>query len=301
MRKLIFATRPSKLARWQTQHVIGLLETQWDNLSCDEVVIATKGDKVIDRPLPEIGGKGLFTLELEEALLSKQVDAAVHSLKDLPTENPEGLVIGAIPPRAPENDVLISPQGHTLDQLPEGAVVGTSSLRRQAQLLAYRPDLKTKSIRGNVDTRIRKVKQGQYDAIILAAAGIVRLGLEEYISEYIPFEIMLPAPGQGALAIQCRADDLETRRFLSALEDSATRRAINAERTFLAALGGGCSIPVGAYTQVKNGEIHLQAVVASPDGKQILNFSGHDLDAVALGQRLAKEALAQGAREVLYA
>ena len=301
MLKLTFATRPSKLARWQTHYVSGLLEAIWDDLRCEEVVITTKGDQIIDRPLPEIGGKGLFTLELEEALRAGQVDAAVHSLKDLPTDDPPGLTIGTIPARASVNDVLICPQGYTLDQLPEGAIVGTSSLRRQAQLLAYRQDLKPKSIRGNVDTRIRKAQDGEFDAIILAAAGVIRLGLEEHITETISTEIMLPAPGQGALAVQCREDDNETLTMLAGLEDSSTRQAITAERTFLAALGGGCFIPVGAYARVINSEIHLQAIVASPDGKQILRYNGSDTNAAALGKQLAQVALAEGAREVLDA
>lgn len=300
MAKIVFATRPSKLARWQTQHVMSLLENYWTDLSCEEIIITTQGDKILDRPLPEIGGKGMFTFELEEALRAGEVHAAVHSLKDLPTENPPGLTIGAIPQRAPINDVLIFPKGHTLDQLPSGAVVGTSSLRRQAQLLAYRSDLKTRSIRGNVDTRIRKVQEGHYDAIILAAAGVVRLRLEEHITQYISPEIMLPAPGQGALAIQCRVDDHETLRFLHALEDKAVRQEITAEREFLAALGGGCSIPVGAYAQMEEEKIHCKAVVVSPDGSKALNLSDSDIDATKLGRRLAAEALSLGAQEVMH-
>ena len=205
MRKLTFATRPSALARWQTQHIIQKLQAQWHDLTCEEVVITTTGDRVLDKPLPEIGGKGLFTRELEQALISKDVDTAVHSLKDLPTDNAPGLTIGVIPNRADVRDVLICPSGYTLDKLPSGAIIGTSSIRRQAQLLAHRPDLQAKSIRGNVDTRIRKAVEGQYDAIILAAAGVNRLGLDEHISQYLSFELMLPAPGQGALGIQYRA------------------------------------------------------------------------------------------------
>ncbi|MDH5606023.1 MAG: hydroxymethylbilane synthase [Anaerolineae bacterium] len=299
MNKLVFATRPSKLARWQTNHVISLLESHWPDLSCEEIVITTKGDQILDRPLPEIGGKGLFTLELEEALRSGQVDAAVHSLKDLPTENSPGLVVGAIPPRAPVGDALVCPGGHSLADLPPGALVGTSSLRRQAQLLAFRPDLKTASIRGNVETRIRKAQEGQYDAILLAAAGLTRLGLEEYISEYIPAEVILPAPGQGALAIQMRADDENTGSYLTALEDRDCRLAVTAERAFLAELGGGCSIPVGAYAQVGPDQIYMRVVVASPDGSTVLQFEASHADPQSLGKSLAEKALAHGAREVL--
>jgi len=187
MPSLTFATRPSKLARWQTQFIIQALQKDWPDLICREAVITTRGDQILDRPLPEIGGKGLFTEELEQELLSGEVDAAVHSLKDLPVENTPGLMVGMIPKRSDAADVLISPNGHTLDDLPDGAVVGTSSLRRQAQLLAYRPDLQIRSLRGNVDTRVRKVVQGNYNAIILASAGVTRLGLDSHITQRLPF------------------------------------------------------------------------------------------------------------------
>ena len=236
--QLIFATRPSKLARWQTSHVIQALKKAWPELNCKEEVITTQGDRILDRPLPEIGGKGLFTQELEAELLSGRVQAAVHSLKDLPTENPKDLTIGAITIRAEVRDGLISPRGYTLDTLPQGALLGTSSLRRAAQMLAARPDLQIEPLRGNVDTRLRKVQEGQYDAIILAGAGLVRLGLAEFVSQWLPLEIMLPAPGQGALAVQCRLDDVETLRLLGTLHDSHTYLTTTAERAFLAGLGG---------------------------------------------------------------
>ena len=209
-RPLTFATRPSALARWQTDYVIRLLQEAHPNLRFQVQVITTKGDRILDKPLPVIGGKGLFTAELEQALHANLVDAAVHSLKDIPVEDAPGLTIGLTPARADVRDALISPAGYTLDTLPSGAVVGTSSLRRQAQLLAVRPDLVVKSIRGNVDTRIRKAREGQYDAVVLAAAGIIRLGLEEHISQYLPLDAMLPAPAQGVLGVQCRADDERT-------------------------------------------------------------------------------------------
>jgi hydroxymethylbilane synthase len=299
MRKLTFATRPSTLARWQTQHIIQKLQAQWHDLTCEEVVITTTGDRVLDKTLPEIGGKGLFTRELEQALISKDVDTAVHSLKDLPTDNAPGLTVGVIPNRADVRDVLICPSGYTLDRLPSGAIIGTSSIRRQAQLLAHRPDLQAKSIRGNVNTRIRKAVAGQYDAIILAAAGVDRLGLDEHITQYLSIELMLPAPGQGALGIQYRADDERTLTLLSAIDHQPTHSAVTAERAFLAALGGGCSLPVGALASLEGDLFRLQGVVAAPDGSRVLRVSAYGKDPQTLGKTLARRALADGANELL--
>src|SRR5215211_4375606 len=228
--KLTFATRPSKLARWQTQWVINALKNIHPDLECEEKVITTKGDKILDKPLPEIGGKGLFTQELESELLSGAVHCAVHSLKDLPVENPAGLTLGCIPARAEVRDALISAHGYTIATLPSGSSIGTSSLRRAAQILSRRPDVRIESLRGNVDTRLRKALDGQYDAIILAGAGLTRLGLESNVTEWLSLEVMLPAPGQGALAVQCRADDQTTLNILAALEDKSTRKAVTAER-----------------------------------------------------------------------
>ncbi len=299
MAKIIFATRPSQLARWQTTFVGKALTQQWPDLSCEEVVITTHGDKVLDRPLPEIGGKGLFTQELEAELLAGNVDAAVHSLKDLPVDDTPALTVGLIPERVDPHDALISPDGYTLDTLPENALIGTSSLRRQAQLLAYRPDLRVKTIRGNVDTRIRKVTEGEYTATLLAAAGVTRLGLDDHISQIIPYEIMLPAPGQGALGVQCRANDPRVLDLFAPLNSQATRLAVTAERAFLQALGGGCSIPVGAYATVEGEEISLKCIVASTDGKRIIQVQGQGTDPQELAAALAAEAIAQGANEVL--
>ena len=299
--RLCFATRPSKLAQWQTAYIQQALSEFWPDLICSEMVFTTEGDRELDRPLPEIGGKGLFTQELERALLEGSVDAAVHSLKDLPIENTPGLVLGLIPKRAAANDVLISRYGQSLDELPPSSVIGTSSLRRMAQILAYRPNLKIEPIRGNVDTRVRKLFEGQYDAIVLAQAGISRLGLDDHITQILPIEIMLPAPGQGALAVQCRKDDLEILRYLSALEDQRTRDAVEAERTFLGALGGGCSLPIGAYAEYLNGELRMQASVVSTDGAHHFRVEGQDRDPIALGENLAREALALGAGKILYA
>jgi len=219
MRKIIVGTRRSDLALWQTHHVIDSLKNAYDDLTAEVVVISTKGDEILDKPLPEIGGKGLFTEALEAALRAKEIDIAVHSLKDLPTQNPPGITVGAVPARADVRDVLVSRDGHTLDTLPQGATVGTSSRRRQAQLLAYRPDLRLIDIRGNVPTRIEKTlnPDGPYDATVLAKAGVDRLQLAEHISQVLPLNIMLPAPGQGALGIQCR-DDEATKTFASAVD-----------------------------------------------------------------------------------
>lgn len=298
-KKLIFATRPSALARWQTNYIIRQLRETIPDFEYQEVVITTKGDKVIDQPLPEIGGKGLFTYELEKALRDGQVDAAVHSLKDLPTEDVPGLTIAAIPERADMRDVWICPAGHSLDDLPAGKVVGTSSTRRTAQLLSHRKDLLIKPIRGNVDTRLRKVLEGDYDAIILASAGITRLGKDDHITQYLPYEIMLPAPGQGALAVQCRADDDEIIDTLAILDLHPTRVAITAERAFLAELGGGCSLPVGALAVVNNGTIALQGVVTAQDGSQHIRLSAEGSDPQSLGMNLAQEARSKGADRLL--
>ncbi len=299
--KLIFATRPSALARWQTQWVISALQAAHPGLECVEKVITTQGDQILDKPLPEIGGKGLFTQELESELLSGAVHCAVHSLKDLPVENPAGLTVGCIPARAEVRDALISGRGYTLATLPAGAVVGTSSLRRAAQILAARPDLTTQSLRGNVDTRLRKALEGQYDAIILAGAGLTRLGLEKHVTEWLPLEVMLPAPGQGALAVQCRADDETTLELLSALEDESTRKAVTAERAFLSGLGGGCSVPVAAYAVVSDqlSVISLTGLVISPDGKAVVKVIGEGTHAEQLGKELAEKAIAEGARDIL--
>lgn len=299
---LIFATRPSALARWQTQWVIHALQNRYRGLDCEEKTITTQGDKILDKPLPEIGGKGLFTQELDSELLSGRVHCAVHSLKDLPVENPEGLVIGCIPVRAEVRDALISARGYTLQTLPTNASVGTSSLRRAAQILALRPDLHIESLRGNVDTRVRKALDGQYDAIILAGAGLTRLGLETHLTEWLDLNIMLPAPGQGALAVQCRAGDQTTLDLLAALENESARKAVTAERAFLSGLGGGCAVPVAAYGRtigIQGGEISLRGLVISENGRKAVKVTGRSFDALELGNDLAQKAITQGADEIL--
>ena len=299
--QLTFATRPSVLARWQTARVIQLLQAARPGLACSEYVISTTGDGVFDPSLPEIGGKGLFTAELEEALLSGRVHAAVHSLKDLPVEDTPGLVLAAILERESAHDVLVSAEARILTDLPEGARVGTSSLRRTAQLLARRPDLTIVPLRGNIDTRVRKVLDGEYDAIVLAEAGLTRLGLQAHITEVFSLEAMLPAPGQGALAVQCRVDDTETLALLTAIHDPITLAEVQAERAFLAGLGGGCSLPVGAFAEKENGTIILTGAVISPDGKQAIRLSAVDSEPDRLGQRLADLVLERGAAELLKA
>ena len=277
------------------------LQAAHPGLLCEEKVILTQGDQILDKPLPQIGGKGLFTHELESELLSGAVHCAVHSLKDLPVEIPPGLTIGCVPARAEVRDALVSKDGYTLQTLPSGAVVGTSSLRRAAQVLSARPDLTIASLRGNVDTRLRKALDGQYYAIILAGAGLTRLGLEAQVTQWLPLDVMLPAPGQGALAVQCRAGDEETLALLSVLEDPPTRAAVTAERQFLLGLGGGCAVPVAAYASVVDQQpaIRLTGLIASTDGKQMIRVFGQGTDPCLLGERLAQEATVQGASEIL--
>lgn len=302
-RSLTVGTRGSALARWQADWVAARLREAWPALEIQTRCFTTAGDRLLDRPLPEIGGKGLFTEELENALRQGQIDIAVHSLKDLPIGDAPGLTLGAIGEREDARDVLVSRRGWRLSTLPQGAGVGTSSLRRSAQLLAARPDLRLAPLRGNVDTRVRKALNGDYDAVVLAAAGVLRLGLGAHIAEYLSFDVMLPAPGQGALAVQCRAGDRATLELLRVIDDAPARAAVAAERAFLQALGGGCAAPVAAYARLAicNSQFALEmtGLVASPDGRRLIRVSGSDDDPVALGAQLAREALALGARELL--
>jgi len=302
---LTLGTRTSELALWQTNHVIQLLQAAWPGLTCQISPFVTQGDKTqaSGKPLPAIGGKGLFTLELEEALRSGAIDLAVHSLKDLPVEDAPGLTIGAISSRADVRDVFVARNGWTLATLPPNAVVGTSSTRRAAQLLIARPDLQIKSIRGNVGTRVRKVLDGDYDATVLAAAGLERLGLTDAVTEKLSLEVMLPAPGQGALAVQCRVADQATLALLAAIDDADVRAAVTAERQFLHDLGGGCSAPVAAYATVVDSPkrfFQMHALVASPDGQQVMRVQGSG-EAATLGSRLAQQALTQGVASLLNA
>ena len=299
--KLIFATRPSALARWQTQRVIHALQKNYPNVEFEEKIIITRGDRILDKPLSEISGKGLFTQELESELLNGQVHCAVHSLKDLPVENSTGLTIGCIPVRGEVRDALISANGHTLATLPSNSSIGTSSLRRAAQILSLRPDIKIRPLRGNVDTRLRKALDGHFDTVILAGAGLTRLGLENHVTEWLSLSVMLPAPGQGALAVQCRADDHSTLSLLAGLDDNDTRKAVTAERGFLSELGGGCAVPVAAYavTNDQSSVITLTGLVISEHGDKAVKLTDQGTDALQLGNELAKKAIQQGADEIL--
>ena len=301
--KLTIGTRQSLLALWQSNHIAALLRKEYPE--CEVVLkkIVTKGDRILDVPLAQIGGKGLFTKEIEEDLLDGTVDLAVHSLKDMPTVLPEGLCLTAITERANVGDAFVSNKYATFEELPLGSVVGTSSLRRKAQLLAKRPDLEIRDLRGNVDTRLRKLDEGLYDAVILAAAGLERLGHGDRIKDVIPSDVCLPAVGQGALAIECRTDDAEVRQMLDFLNDMPTVYATNAERAFLGLLEGGCQVPIGVHADVEGDKIKIEAIIAALDGSTVLRdtIEGAATDAVALGQELGKKMLANGGQEILAA
>jgi hydroxymethylbilane synthase len=293
-------TRGSRLALWQANHVAALLRPYADPTI---VEIQTAGDEVRDVPLSEIGGEGVFTKEIQRALLQFQVDVAVHSLKDLPTGYVPGLVLGAVPPRGPTGDVLISRRSGSFDALPTGATVATSSLRRRAQILHRRPDLKVVNIRGNVETRLQKLTSDNLDALILAQAGLERLGLESEITEVLDPSWMLPAVGQGALGLECRFDDEETLEAVRLLDDLDTHQAVQAERSLLRALQGGCQVPIGALATATGQILRLRGVVLDVDGKERIeaHLSGPADAADELGQELAHDLLARGAAELLRA
>lgn len=301
--KLKIGTRQSLLALWQSNHIAACLRKQYPECEIELKKIVTKGDKILDVPLAQIGGKGLFTKEIEEELLSGEIDLAVHSLKDMPTVLPEGLCLTAITSRANVGDAFVSNKYASFAELPLGAVVGTSSLRRRAQLLAARPDLNIRDLRGNVDTRLRKLDEGLYDAIILAAAGLERLGHADRIKGLIPSGVCLPAVGQGALAIECRANDTETRAMLDFLDDLPTRQATSAERAFLGLVEGGCQVPIGVHADVEGDKIRVEAIIAALDGSTVLRdtITGSADNAVSLGQELGRKMLANGGQEILAA
>jgi hydroxymethylbilane synthase len=293
-------TRGSALALWQTDHVIARVRETVPGALVERVVMSTLGDRVLDVPLARIGDKGLFTRELEDSLRSGAIDLAVHSLKDLPTSDADGLAVGAVLEREDARDALVSPTGLTLQTLPEGAVIGTSSLRRRAQLLALRPDLRIEDLRGNVPTRIAKVERGDYDAAVMAHAGLLRLGLTTHVTWPFAPDEMLPAVGQGALAVQCRRGDAALGHVLAALDHRDTRLATAAERALLAALDGGCQVPIAALGTLSNSVLHLRAVVASLDGREVIRdeLRGEAADepaAATLGRRLAVRLIESGA------
>lgn len=298
---LIIGTRQSLLALWQSNHIASLLRKQYPDCQVTLKKIVTKGDRILDVPLAQIGGKGLFTKEIETELLDGTVDLAVHSLKDMPTVLPEGLCLTAITTRANVGDAFVSNQYASFSKLPQGAVLGTSSLRRKAQLLAVRPDLKIVDLRGNVDTRLRKLDEGQMDAIILAAAGLERLGHADRIREIIPTTVCLPAVGQGALAIECRSDNKEVRDMLAFLNDLPAKQATDAERAFLGLIEGGCQVPIGVHAEVENDNVKIEAVIASLDGSKVLrnNITGPAVNAADLGRKLGQQMLAEGGEQIL--
>lgn len=308
MPTLTVVTRASLLATTQTGHVVAALQAAHPGLTIEVRELTTKGDRRTDVPLPEVGGKGLFTAELEAALLSGEADVAVHSLKDLPTELPDGLAVGAIPYRVEPRDALVLPQGaaasgvgEPLPLLPVGARIGTSSPRRQAMLRHARPDLQFADVRGNLDTRLRKLDEGQYDALVLAAAGLTRLGWGERISLLLPVEICVPAPAQGALAVESRAGDERVAEILTTLDDLASRRAVAAERAVLDAMGGGCQLPLGALAEPEGDGLVLHAAVASPDGTTVIRrlAAGPADEPESLGRGLAGALLSDGAGRLL--
>lgn len=298
-------TRRSPLALWQTNAVVEQLRQLYPAAQFDLVHFTTTGDRILDKPLPEIGGKGAFTEELEKALATGEIDMAVHSLKDLPTLMPEPFTLGAILQRGNPFDAFISRSHKRVAELPNGAVVGTSSLRRSAQLLHLQPDLQITSLRGNVDTRLKKAldPDGPYDAIILAATGVERLGQENVIGEVLDPEIMLPAPGQGAIAVQCRANDPKLLLILQPLDDAPTRAATLAERAFLRQLEAGCKLPIAAYATIEGDQVNLTGRVSGLKGENTITVRGQAAlsEAQALGTRLAQQAIEQGAGALIAA
>jgi hydroxymethylbilane synthase len=298
MRVLRIGTRGSALARWQSDDIRRRLEELTPSQPVEVVEITSLGDTITDVPLSHVEGTGFFTASIERALSTGDVDVAVHSFKDLPVDTTAGLIVAATPPRAPVEDVLCARDGLTLDQLPRGARVGTCSARRTAQVLAARPDLSVGALRGNVPTRIGRVGT-EFDAIVLARAGLVRLGLARHITEVFGTDRVLPAPAQGALAVQCRADDLATLRLLAALDDARTRMAVTAERTLLHALGGGCSVPVGAFARVAGDGLEIVAGVFGLRSATSVNVILRGTDPVALGHAAARELVERGAAAIL--
>ena len=302
MKQLLrIATRKSPLALWQAEHVKARLQQAHKGLEVELVTMSTQGDKILDTPLAKIGGKGLFVKELEQGMLEGRADIAAHSIKDVPMEFPEGLYLSTILEREEPCDAFVSNQYDTLDELPEGAVVGTSSLRRRCQLLQRRPDLQIEDLRGNVNTRLSKLDDGQYDAIILACAGLIRLEMADRIKQSIASNIILPAVGQGSVGLEAREGDEETLELISILDHPTTRYRIVAERALNHGLNGGCQVPIASHATVDGDELYLRALVGEPDGSNIVSGekTGHVNDAEAIGTELANELLASGAKTIL--
>ncbi|WP_295435163.1 hydroxymethylbilane synthase [uncultured Thiodictyon sp.] len=300
---LRIATRKSPLAMWQAEHVTAALVAAHPGLRVEIIGMTTKGDRILDAPLAKVGGKGLFVKELEQGMLAGEADIAVHSLKDVPVEFPEGLHLPVILEREDPRDAFVSNRFETLDQLPQGACVGTSSLRRQCQLAERRPDLRIEPLRGNVNTRLAKLDAGDYDAVILAAAGLIRLGFETRIRSFITAEQSLPAIGQGAIGIECRAVDPRVHDLIAVLHHAPTALRVRAERAMNARLHGGCQVPIAGYATLADGQLHLRGLVGDPDGSRILRAEarGPQDDPEALGAAVADALLAQGAGEILSA
>jgi len=302
MKKLIIATRGSKLALWQSEHVKAELEKAHPGLEVELSVMMTKGDKILDTPLAKIGGKGLFTKELEEAMLRGEAHIAVHSLKDVPMEFPKGLKLGVITKREDVRDAMLSEKYGCLEYLPKGAIVGTTSLRRRMQLLKYRPDFVIKNLRGNVNTRIRKLKEGEFDAIILASAGINRLGLSSEVQYFKPIskEIMIPASGQAALGIEI-IDDPEVERLVSVLNDEDAIIETRVERDFITILEGGCQVPIGVNAELRGDTLHVKAILGLPDGSEMLTeeIITTRAEYASVGKSLAQKVIDRGAKALL--
>jgi len=298
---LRIATRKSPLALWQAEFVKSELQREHPQLQIELLPMSTRGDKILDSPLAKIGGKGLFIKELEVALLEKRADIAVHSMKDVPMEFPQGLGLAVICKREDYRDAFVSSQHASFSDLPEGAVVGSSSLRRQCQLRSVRPDIKIRDLRGNVNTRLSKLDNGDFDAIILAAAGLIRLGLEHRIREYLDTSLCLPAGGQGAIGIECRVDDSATRMLLASLNHESSELCVKAERAMNARLNGGCQVPIACLASLDSGVLKLRGLVGAPDGNQILNSenSGDAQSPEQLGEAVAEHLLQQGAQQIL--
>lgn len=300
-KKLTIATRKSLLAMWQAEHIKARLEALHTDLTVELMPMSTRGDVILDTPLAKIGGKGLFVKELEVAMLEGQADLAVHSMKDLPVEFPEGLELFGICEREDPRDAFVSNNFAQLDDLPKGAIVGTCSLRRKCQILAQYPHLVVHDLRGNVQTRLRKLDEGQFDAIILAASGLIRLDLTARIKQRIPADICLPANGQGVLGIECRSNDAATKALLAPLTCADTRDCVLAERAMNRRLQGGCQVPIGAFAELHGDQLHLRGLVGRPDGSEIIegDIKGHRDHAEALGTELAEYLLARGAGKIL--